>query len=106
MSYDSDLNTPMIAVGGVIFVLGIFAVIIGTQAFFFNIKDTEVKKKVYEQLPEELAKHRIEQEGKLRNYSWVDKGKGVVSIPIERAMKMTAARLESERLGAETDDAK
>lgn len=34
---------------------------------------------------------------KLQNYAWVDKTKGTVQIPIDRAMELTIAELNSKR---------
>jgi hypothetical protein len=40
----------------------------------------------------DLARLQSEQRGRLRGYAWVDRKKGIVSIPIEEAMKRTVAR--------------
>ena len=40
---------------------------------------------------EDLAQFRAEEEKRLDSYYWIDKKKGIVHIPIERAMKEVAA---------------
>jgi len=40
----------------------------------------------------DLARLQAEQRGRLRGYAWVDRKKGIVSIPIAEAMKRVAAR--------------
>ena len=40
---------------------------------------------------EDLVKFRAEEDKRLDGYYWVDKEKGIVHIPIERAMKKVAA---------------
>jgi hypothetical protein len=43
----------------------------------------------------DLARFRAAQEGKLASYGWVDRASGVVHIPIERAIDLTAERAAS-----------
>jgi hypothetical protein len=40
----------------------------------------------------DLAKLQAAQQGRLVDYAWVDRGKGIISIPVEEAMKRTVAR--------------
>jgi hypothetical protein len=40
---------------------------------------------------EDLVQFRAEEEKRLNGYYWIDKKKGIVHIPIERAMKEVAA---------------
>lgn len=40
----------------------------------------------------DLAKLQAKQRGRLGDYAWIDRGKGIISIPIEEAMKRTVAR--------------
>lgn len=40
----------------------------------------------------DLARHRAAQDGKLGSYAWVDRNGGIVRIPINRAIELTAAR--------------
>lgn len=40
----------------------------------------------------DMIQFRKEENAKLENYGWVDKGKGVVHIPVEEAMKLTLQR--------------
>jgi hypothetical protein len=44
----------------------------------------------------DLQTMRANEERVLTNYGWVDKGQGVVRIPIEQAKALTAARLSSQ----------
>ena len=46
--------------------------------------------KVYAELQTENAQ-------KLKKYAWVDKGKGTVQIPIEHAMELAVAELNSQK---------
>jgi hypothetical protein len=50
-------------------------------------------KPVLEQTPLlDLQKLQEKQRAQLQGYAWIDRGKGVARIPIERAMKMVAGR--------------
>jgi len=42
---------------------------------------------------EKLRTLRVEDEKRLNSYAWVDQKKGVVRIPVERAMEVVAAEL-------------
>jgi hypothetical protein len=41
---------------------------------------------------DDLGRYRAMQDSKLESYGWVDRNAGVVHIPIERAIELTAAR--------------
>lgn len=49
---------------------------------------------------EKLAKLRAENETALHSYAWIDKDKGVVQIPIERAMELTVEALKKKEIKA------
>lgn len=40
----------------------------------------------------DLARLRAEEDAKLNSYGWIDRRSGVIRIPIERAMELTAGR--------------
>jgi hypothetical protein len=40
----------------------------------------------------DLAEFRAKEEARLSSYGWVDRGKGIVHIPIDRAMQEIAAK--------------
>src|SRR5262245_506295 len=42
-----------------------------------------------------LVQYRTEQQEKLHHYSWVDRDKQVVAIPIEQAMTLTVKELQA-----------
>src|SRR5690242_20433108 len=51
----------------------------------------------------ELRSVREAQQSKLHGYGWVDRGRGIVRIPIERAMELIAQR-ESQRPTPQTPE--
>lgn len=42
--------------------------------------------------PEDLARFQADEERKLHAYEWIDRSRGIVRIPIERAMDLIAQR--------------
>ncbi len=66
----------------------VFVIIVALQAFFYNAQEAERVSKVDSQVPEELARLRAQQLEELHSYRWIDPRKGVVAIPIERAMEL------------------
>ncbi|MBI2840052.1 MAG: hypothetical protein HYX75_17190 [Acidobacteria bacterium] len=71
------------------------AIIIGLQALFYSVEQEENLQKVYSQSAEELARLRAEQLELLNSYRWIDREKGIVGIPIDRAMEMTVRELNA-----------
>lgn len=71
------------------------AIIIGLQALFYSVEQEENVEKVYSQSAEELARLRAEQLELLNSYRWIDREKGIVGIPIDRAMEMTVQELNA-----------
>jgi hypothetical protein len=43
---------------------------------------------LYDQVPEQLARLRAEQQEQMNSYGWVDEKAGVVRVPIDRAMDL------------------
>jgi hypothetical protein len=58
------------------------------QAYFYEAQRREHYTKVIAQPSEELATAIAQQEQNLRGYRWIDQEKGIVGIPIERAMEL------------------
>lgn len=95
-----DLNTPMILLVGVIFAVLVFVVIFFLQGLFYRMQHTEQQSKVIAEQPQELGQLRADQQAKLNSYGWIDRQKGVVSIPIDRAMELELKRLRAAQGGA------
>jgi len=51
--------------------------------------------------PAATIEAKTAQAARLRGYAWVDREKGVVALPIERAMELTAAELARDAQGSE-----
>ena len=84
----SSTGTFLVLVIGSILVL---LVVIALQGVYYRERDREFARKNFSTPPQELALVRAEQREKLSGYHWVDKTRGVVAIPIQRAMEFTVA---------------
>jgi hypothetical protein len=65
--------------------------LIGVNEVFRQRMKSEVSHKVLAHANSELRELRAEEEAKLTRYQWVNKQKGVVRIPLPRAMELTLA---------------
>lgn len=77
----------MTIVVGVFGSILVFVMILALQALFFNAQESERQSKTFGPA-EELSKLRAGQSERLNTYRWVDAPRGVVSIPIDRAMEL------------------
>jgi hypothetical protein len=104
----ADVNAKWVLIAGVSVLLAVWAIVLLLYPLFryFKYERTGGRdpSKVLVYLPpppphpqnqiephEDLAHYRNEQEGALHSYNWVDRNKGVVSIPIERAIQILSA---------------
>ena len=81
---------------GVVLLFGLFGVIvlaiIGPSPRGSDYEQSRAKKRM-----ENLKTSREDAEKALNTYAWVDKNKGVVRIPISRAMEVTIAQLAQQK---------
>ena len=107
----SDVNVSAIVVFVVVLVVttavvfgGVFAVYryFGAQAARSVTAEYPLATNAMRRLPPEprlqtdprddLANLRRSEDSVLQSYGWIDRGAGIVHIPVEQAMKLTAAR--------------
>jgi hypothetical protein len=69
-------------------ILIVVASVVGLTALFTATADSEQQAKAASGLAADICESVDEQEEKLASYGWVDREKGVVRIPIERAMEL------------------
>ncbi len=89
---DGDPDAPLTLVVGVIGVILLFVLIVGLQTLFYVAQRAEERRKVVAVAPEELRSLEASQLTILEEYRWVDRGKGIVGIPIDRAMELLVRR--------------
>lgn len=114
-----DVSVRPVAIVTVAIIVGSFAVMVPVRLMFAYMKGREqaqqtapvslTRAQTAEEVPEPrlepiigqtLAETRKREHEKLTTYGWVDKSGGVVRIPIERALELTAASGLPSRAGA------
>jgi hypothetical protein len=75
-------------VAGVLGVVGTVLVILGLETLHYRTQDALVERSFDDVSSSSLAERAAEQRELLGAYRWVDRERGVVSIPIERAMEL------------------
>src|SRR5438067_7732890 len=92
----AHLRAPFSTWLGVVLLFALFGVIvlaiIGPMPRGSDYEETRAKKRM-----EKLKTLRDDAETALNTYAWVDKNKGVVRIPISRAMELTTAQLAQQK---------
>lgn len=88
MQTRDDLNTPAIAVVGVVGAVVVFAIVVALQAWFYNVKNDELQRKVIAVPDAGVAGLTAAQQADLSSYRVLDEQKGIVRIPVERAMQI------------------
>lgn len=88
--YDT-INTPKIALIGFISAILTFVAIMFAQVMFFSFSDAESKRKQSATVSTEAEQALTRQQNQLTGYRWVDPQQGVVSIPIDEAMRLVVA---------------
>ena len=83
-----ELKAGPIAIAGIVGAILTFALIVALSALFLQAQSVETYHKSVRQTPAELRRLRSNQIEKLNGYGWVDREKGIVSVPIERAMEL------------------
>lgn len=92
-----DLNVPVIAAVGLVSTITVLALIMLMVGLYYSTERHELEQKfkvVGQTTYDELLD---EQSARLGSYGWVDAEAGVVSIPIDRAMQVTAAKLARDQ---------
>ncbi len=83
---EDDPNALMVVIVGAIGSLLLVVIILLLQALFFWSEEREFALKVVDERPQELREVQADALEKLNGYAWVDRDKGIVTIPIDRAM--------------------
>jgi hypothetical protein len=86
---DPDALTT--ATVGIVGTLIVIIVVVFLQGLYEKQKREEFQRKVVDEVPIELRNLRAAQLAQLQATGWIDKEKGIVAIPIERAMALLAA---------------
>ncbi len=96
-NYFEDINIPLVVTIGIVSVVLVYLSIAGMSAWFYRYEQAEIERKVFRDRFESLVNLQVEQLERLNSYRWVDKEKGIIAIPIDRAMELTVRELSEKR---------
>ena len=88
MAHEDEVNTPMVAVVGVFAVVLLLVIVVGLQVLYATMTQAELARKDSPIASPALADYVSQQRERLDGYRWVDQTKGVVAIPIDKAMDL------------------
>ncbi len=110
MAVQDDLNTPVIAVVGLLGAILMVVIIVLLMVVYYHVASQEEYAKNTSQTPIQLTDLVAGQQAELAEYRWVDQRQGTVAIPIGRAMDLVvgeyAAAEKPSSDDAPTDGAK
>lgn len=90
-----DVRTSTLALVGLLGAILTFAVVVLLMVVYYRVSARERYEKQISQAPAELSNLVANQQARLAEYRWVDQQKGVVTIPIDRAMQLVVSELSS-----------
>src|SRR3954471_16321077 len=86
----SDPNTPGVTIFIVLFVVTL-VLVIGATIVYYNVAQQQHEEEVLLSKPsEELGNLHAREDEQLKTYGYINKEKGVVQIPLARAMELVA----------------
>lgn len=83
-----DIRVGPVVLAGVIGAVLLFAMIVGLSALFLRQQQKAAYDERASRSPDELHSLESGQIERLSEYTWINQKKGIVRIPIERAMKL------------------
>ena len=112
MHGSSDPKPTMTFVVGLVGTIMVLVLVVFAIVLFQSVKGYEDTHKVIAARPQELLDLQSRQLERINEYRWVDREKGIVAIPIDRAMQLYVEKVESrpatptiDTTGGMSDDA-
>lgn len=93
----ADIQLRWVAVVGLLFVVLLVAISIGTKSQFIKDKNDVIYEQVLQPNSPQLRDIRAHEEALLNDYQIINRNKDVYQIPIDQAMKVMAERAYQER---------
>ncbi len=91
-----DPNVSTSALVGIIGAILLVVIIVALQGYFLKEQRLEVARKAAGRPVAELSALRTKQLERLGGYRWVDRSKGVVAIPVDRAMELVVRQWQQD----------
>ncbi len=86
-----ELKASPIVIVGVVGAVLIFVAIVALTALFLWVEESELAEQNAGQAPSNLRLSENEQQVILTEYRWIDREKGIVRVPIDRAIELVLA---------------
>jgi len=84
----SEPRAGLIALLGAGIIIGLVLVIMGVQSYYDHVREQQIFVKQLEPVSEDLKALHAREATDLHSYRYIDRSKGTVRIPIERAMEL------------------
>lgn len=89
LGYDrQDPQGLLITILGVIGAILLYAIIVGLEFYYNRVNEQLINTKVYTTTPTQLRDLRAREDESLTRYRYIDEAKGVVQIPIDKAIEL------------------
>ncbi|MDZ7638164.1 MAG: hypothetical protein U5J83_07920 [Bryobacterales bacterium] len=92
---ETDARVGFIAWAGVAIVVFLVVTVLSVQAYFDSVHEREEYVKVLEPVSEDYKNLRAREDAELFSYKFVDREKGIVRLPIQRAMDLVVAEAKA-----------
>jgi hypothetical protein len=86
-----DPNARLIGLLGLATVAVLAGVVLALQYYYDTVREQQVYIRVLAPESEELMELRAREDAQLHSYEYIDREKGLVRLPVERAMELLAA---------------
>ena len=91
----TDVRIGFIAWSGVAIVVFLIVTLFAVQAYFDSVQQREEFTKILEPVSEDYRNLRAREDAELYSYKFVDREKGIVRLPIQRAMDLVVAEAKA-----------
>lgn len=98
---DFDRGEPhalFITAFGLAALLGLTVTVLGVQSYFDHMRAHEMYEKVLVPVSSDLRNLHVQEDEELNSYKYIDRSKGVVQIPISRAIALIASEAAAGKL--------
>jgi len=94
----TDINPRLIGALFALIVVGIIVAVLAVQHYFAVTYEEQLYIKVLSPVASDLKQLRAREDAQLHSYGYIDREKGLVRLPIERAMELLAAEYAAGKL--------
>jgi hypothetical protein len=93
----TDPRSGAIALVGAGIVILLVLIIVGVEAYYDRVRDQQIFVKQLQPVSEDLKALRAREDTDLNSYRYIDRAKGSVRLPINRAMDLLVEEAHAKR---------